>query len=70
MFPTAIHKNDPRVHHRSRDLWLQWTVAVALGELIGFGVPAVALPFLIVAGMSENILPLAAFCLGRSKARR
>ncbi len=53
--------------HARRDLWRSWTFATALGELIGFAVPAAVLPLLLAFGMPECALPFAAVVAGAAE---
>jgi hypothetical protein len=64
MLSSAFQKSHPVSESHHYGLWMKWTLAVGLGELIGFGVLAVALPLLLAFSMPESILPLAAISFG------
>jgi hypothetical protein len=47
-------------HHPGRTLWLNWTAAMGVGELIGFGPLAIVLPTLQGAGTTESTIAILA----------
>jgi hypothetical protein len=64
MFTNTVHNDAPAqstgdmTAHRWR-AWWQWTMAVAVGELIGFGVPALVGAAAYALGVSDSVLNIA-----------
>lgn len=51
-----------RIHTRPRPLWLSWTLATTIGELLGFAVPALAgMAALLLIGAPDTTAPALAF---------
>jgi hypothetical protein len=63
----AISHSNHSIALDARRTWQSWTIATALGELIGFAVPAVVLPLLLAIGMPEGVLPFAAVFAGAAE---
>jgi hypothetical protein len=63
MYTTHLHKN---THQTSPDvrLWQRWTLATALGELLGFAVPALVGPLALALNLDDLFFSIAVVIAG------